>query len=105
MAGVSIVGTILNSILFDLPINIWFSALPGVALGGLFVATFLAVRASLWKVFLFFLYFFGVQFFLGYVYEREQLVAYFFSLLKINMIIAYLVIMDVIIFNASYKKL
>ena len=105
MAGVSIVGTILNSILFDLPINIWFSALPGVAIGGLFVATFLAVRARFWKVVVFFLYFFGVQIFLGYVYERDQLVAYLLGLLKINVIIAYLVIMDVIIFNATYKKL
>ncbi len=57
MAGVSIVGTVLNSILYTLPINIWFSALPGVAAGGLFVATFLAVRARLWKVLVFFLYF------------------------------------------------
>ncbi len=105
MAGVSIVGTVLNSFLFTLPINIWFSALPGVAIGGLFVATFLAVRARLWKVILFFLYFFVVQIFLGYVYEREQLAAYLLSLLKINVIIAYLVIMDVIVFNVTYKKL
>lgn len=105
MAGVSIVGTLINSILFSLPTNIWFSALPGVAAGGLFVATFLAVRANWWKVVVFFIYFFVVQIFLGYVYEREQLAAYLFGLLKINVIIAYLVIMDVFIFNATYKKL
>jgi uncharacterized protein len=104
MAGVSIVGTVLNSFLFTLPVNIWFSALPGVAAGGLFIATFLAVRARLWKVIVFFLYFFVVQLFLGYVYEREQLAAYLFSLLRINVIIAYLVIMDVIVFNITYKK-
>jgi uncharacterized protein len=104
MAGVSIAGTFFNYLLFDLPKNIWFSALPGVAIGGLFVATFLAVRARWWKVLLFFLYFFIVQIFLGYVYEREQLAAYLFSLLKINLIIAYLVIMDVIVFNVTYKK-
>ena len=33
MAGVSIMGTIFNSFLFTLPVNIWFSALPGVAAG------------------------------------------------------------------------
>ncbi len=48
--------------------------------------------------------FFVVQIFLGFVYEREQLAAYFFSLLKINVIIAYLVIMDVIVFNVTYRK-
>ena len=105
MAGVSIVGTILNSFFFTMPKNIWFSALPGVAIGGLFAATFLAVKARWWKVLIFFGYFFGVQIFLGYVYEREQLVSYLLSLLKINAIIAYLVIMDVIVFNYTYKKL
>ena len=105
MAGVSIVGTALNSLLFTLPINIWFSALPGVAAGGLFIATFLAVKARWWKVLVFFLYFFVVQIFLGYVYEREQLAAYLLGLLKINVIIAYLVIMDVVVFNVTYKKL
>lgn len=103
MAAVSIIGTICNAFLYPLPVTIWFSALPGVAIGGLFVATFLAVKARWWKILVFFIYFFGVQIFVGYIYERDQFTAYLLSLLKINLIIAYLVIMDVIVFNVSYN--
>ncbi|MBP7233284.1 MAG: TSUP family transporter [Syntrophaceae bacterium] len=103
MAVVSIIGTIFSSFLYALPKTLWFSALPGVAIGGLFVATFLAVNARWWKILLFFIYFFCVQIFLGYIYEPEQLFAYLLSLLKINLIIAYLVIVDVVVFHVSHN--
>ncbi|HQM46709.1 MAG TPA: hypothetical protein PLC82_12665, partial [Smithellaceae bacterium] len=59
--------------------------------------------ARWWKILLFFIYFFCVQIFLGYIYEPEQLFAYLLSLLKINLIIAYLVIVDVVVFHVSHN--
>ena len=43
MAALSIVGTLLNAIFNQIPLALWYSAVPGVTIAGLFLAAYFAV--------------------------------------------------------------
>lgn len=63
MAAMSITGTLLNAVFYDVPITLWYSALPGVTLGGLFMATYIAVKMGPRNILLLFTFFLSADFF------------------------------------------
>lgn len=65
MAAMSISGTIINWIYFDLPLALWFSAIPGVTLAGLFLATYIAVKIGSKNILLLFTFFLSLDFFMA----------------------------------------
>ncbi len=62
MAAMSITGTILNAFFHDIPVALWFSAIPGVTLGGLFLAAYIAVRMGARNILLLFTFFLTIDF-------------------------------------------
>ncbi len=63
MAAMSITGTLLNALLYEVPVTLWFSALPGVTIGGLFLATYIAVKMGPRNILLLFTFFLSTDFF------------------------------------------
>ena len=63
MAAMSISGTVLNAVFHDVPIVLWYSAIPGVTLGGLFLAAYIAVKMGPKNILLLFTFFLSMDFF------------------------------------------
>ncbi len=64
MAITSIFGTVLNIIFNNVPFALWYSAIPGVTIAGLFLASFIAVKIGAKNVLLLFTFFLCSDFFL-----------------------------------------
>ncbi len=64
MAATSIFGTILNIIFNDVPFALWYSAIPGVTIAGLFIASYIAIKIGAKNVLLLFTFFLCSDFFL-----------------------------------------
>lgn len=65
MAAMSICGTILNSIFQEVPLALWFSAIPGVTIAGLFLAAYIAVKMGSRNILLLFTFFLSIDFFVA----------------------------------------
>lgn len=63
MAAMSISGTILNSIFQNVPLALWYSAIPGVTIAGLFLAAYIAVKMGSRNILLLFTFFLSIDFF------------------------------------------
>jgi len=64
MAGVSIWCTLLNILFHSVPLALWYSAIPGVTLGGLFLASYVALKLGTRNVLLLFTLFLCMDFML-----------------------------------------
>ncbi|MBF0242992.1 MAG: sulfite exporter TauE/SafE family protein [Desulfamplus sp.] len=63
MAAMSISGTVLNAIFHEIPLELWYSAIPGVTIGGLFLAAYIAVKMGARNILLLFTFFLSIDFF------------------------------------------
>jgi hypothetical protein len=63
MAVMSITGTLFNVFIHDVPFTLFYSALPGVTIGGLFLAAYIAVRMGPRNILLLFTFFLSADFF------------------------------------------
>lgn len=63
MAAMSISGTVLNAIFQNVPLALWYSAIPGVTIGGLFLAAYIAVKMGSRNILLLFTFFLSIDFF------------------------------------------
>lgn len=63
MASMSISGSVLNFIFQDIPFALWYSAIPGVTIGGLFLASYIAVKMGSKNILLLFTFFLSSDFF------------------------------------------
>ncbi|GAB6097558.1 hypothetical protein JCM14469_38120 [Desulfatiferula olefinivorans] len=64
MAVMSITGTLFNVFIHNVPFTLFYSALPGVTLGGLFLAAYIAVRMGPRNILLLFTFFLSADFFM-----------------------------------------
>ncbi|SLM27890.1 conserved membrane hypothetical protein [Desulfamplus magnetovallimortis] len=66
MAAMSVTGTLLNFIFRELPLDLWFSAIPGVTIAGLFLAAYIAVKIGSRNILLLFTFFLATDFFMAF---------------------------------------
>ena len=64
MAVMSVAGTVLNIIFNDIPLALWYSAVPGVTLAGLFLASYFAVKLGAKNVLMLFSLLLSIDFFM-----------------------------------------
>lgn len=105
MAAISIAGTFLNIIFYGVPLSLWYSAIPGVTVAGLFLAAYLAIKLGAKNVLLLFTFFLSVDFFVSLWTQHTIPVSQTVRLLITYGLIVYLVVMHVKIFKQSYKEI
>ena len=105
MAAVSIAGTVLNVVLHEVPLALWYSALPGVTIAGLFRATYLAVKLGAKNVLLLFTACLSADFFISFWTQETIPLSYTIKVLATYILLTYLVVLHVKIFKKSYSEL
>ncbi len=104
MTGISIFGTSLHYILHPevLPWGIWYSALPGVTLGGIFLAAYLTTEVTMKKFFMIFIFFLLAEFGVISLTQITLTVGYVIQFVIINALVLYLVYIHIRLFRQSY---
>ncbi|MEJ2199604.1 MAG: sulfite exporter TauE/SafE family protein [Desulfuromonadaceae bacterium] len=66
MAAMSLAGTLINCVYYEVPLSLWYSAIPGVTVAGLFLATYLAVKLGAKNILLLFTALLSLNFLLSF---------------------------------------
>ena len=104
MTGISIFGTGIHYVMHPevLPWGIWYSALPGVTLGGIFLAAYLTTEVTMKKFFLIFLFFLLAEFGVITLTQITLTLRYVIQFIIINTLVLYLVYIHIRLFRQSY---
>ena len=105
MTGVSIFGTALNIIFKEIPLALWYSAIPGVTLAGLFIASFLALKLGTRNILLLFTLFLSLDFFLTIWQSDTIAISTIAKFIITHALVLYLLIIHIKIFRMSYTKI
>ncbi|MGE0086207.1 MAG: sulfite exporter TauE/SafE family protein [Desulfococcaceae bacterium] len=105
MATMSLAGAVLHLFLYEVPLSLWYSAIPGVTLAGLFLAAFLAIKLGAKNVLLLFTLLLSIDFFLTLWTQQTIPISYTVRLVLTYALIVYLVFIHVKIFKQSYKEI
>lgn len=105
MAAVSLVGTILNLILSEVPLSLWYSAIPGVTIAGLFLASYLAMKLGAKNVLILFTFLLSIDFFVTLWTQHAIPMSQTVRTMVTYILVAYLVMIHVKIFKRSYREI
>ena len=105
MAVVSVAGTILNIIFNSPPWALWYSALPGVTIAGLFLAAYLAVKIGPKNILILFALFLSLDFFMAFWTQHTIPISLSAKVIFTYILVAYLLAVHVKIFKQSYGKI
>ncbi len=105
MAALSMVGTLLNIFFREVPYSLWYSAVPGVTVAGLFLAAFLAMKLGARNVLLLFTMLLSVDFFTTLWTQQTIPLSTSVRMIITYCLTIYLVYIHVKIFKQSYKKM
>lgn len=105
MAAVSITGTVLNILFNSVPLSLWYSALPGVTLAGLFLASYFAIRIGPKNVLILFSFFLSIDFFLTFWTQHTIPMSQTFRMIFTYVIVLYLLIIHIKIFKQGYMQI
>ena len=65
MAALSGVGTLINIAFYDVPLSLWYSAIPGVTIAGLFLASYFAMKIGPKNILILFAFLMSLDFFMA----------------------------------------
>lgn len=104
MTGVSAFGTLTHAIINteSMPVAIWFSALPGVTFGGIFLASYLVTRVSMKAFVEIFVFFLIAEFCVISAAPIEFNWGYVIQFAIVNALVLYLVYIHIRLFRQSY---
>ncbi|MBF0376865.1 MAG: sulfite exporter TauE/SafE family protein [Desulfamplus sp.] len=105
MAAMSISGTILNSIFQDVPLDLWYSAIPGVTVGGLFLAAYIAVKIGSRNILLLFTIFLSIDFFVALWTQQTLPMSDSLRKMIIYPLVFYMVVIHIKIFKSQSKNM
>ncbi|MBN2011953.1 sulfite exporter TauE/SafE family protein [candidate division KSB1 bacterium] len=105
MAATSITGSILNIIFYSVPVSLWYSAIPGVTIAGLFLASFLAIKLGAKNVLLLFSLLLTLDFFVTFWTQHTFHISYLLKVFLTYALVAYLVYIHIKIFKLSYNDI
>ncbi len=105
MAAVSLAGTLLNIIFNDVPFALWYSAVPGVTIAGLFLAAYLAVKIGAKNVLILFTFLLSLDFFATLWTQHTIPMTKTVKIVITYALVAYLIAIHVKIFKQGYKKI
>ncbi len=104
MTVMSFCGTGIHFVLHSevLPWGIWYSALPGVTLGGIFLAAYLTTEVTMKKFFFIFIFFLLAEFGVISLTQINLTLHYVIQFIIINALVLYLVYIHIRLFRQSY---
>ncbi|WP_300670426.1 sulfite exporter TauE/SafE family protein [Desulfoluna sp.] len=105
MAALSAVGTLLNVVYFTVPLSLWYSAVPGVTLAGLFLASYFAVKIGAKNILLLFAFLMSADFFMALWTQNTIPMSQTIRMLLTYVLVTYLLIIHVKIFKLSYQDI
>lgn len=105
MAGMSVLGTILNIIFHEVPVSLWYSALPGVTIAGLFLASYLAMRLGPKNVLLLFTILLSMDFFVSLWNQKTIPLSETVRVILTYLLVTYLLYIHVRVFRISYQQI
>lgn len=105
MAALSIVGTIINILFYQVPFALWYSAIPGVTLAGLFLASYLAVKLGAKNVLMIFTILLSIDFSVTLWTQKAIPISYSIKMLLTYALIVYMVFIHVKIFKQGYNEI
>jgi len=105
MAAVSLAGTILNMLFNEVPFALWYSAIPGVTVAGLFLAAYLAVKIGAKNVLILFTFLLTVDFFMTFWTQNTIPMNQSVKMAITYALVVYLLVIHVKIFKKSYQEI
>ena len=105
MASISIVGTAVNLLIHHVPLALWFSAIPGVTIAGLFLASWVAVKLGARNVLLLFTLLLSLDFFITFWTQQTIPMSQLFRQGVTYALIVYLVYIHIRVFKEGYKDI
>lgn len=105
MAAMSAVGTGLNFFFHQVPLSLWYSAVPGVTIAGLFLAAYLAVKIGAKNVLILFTFFLSVDFLMGLWTQDSIPMSQTIRMVITYSLIVYLLFIHIKIFKQSYNEI
>jgi len=105
MAAGSLAGTILNIMLNEVPLSLWYSAVPGVTVAGLFLAAYIAMKIGPKNVLILFTFLLSVDFFTTLWTQNTIPIPQTIRTLVTYVLVVYLIVIHVQIFKKSYKQI
>ena len=105
MAAVSLAGTLLNILFNEIPFTLWYSAVPGVTIAGLFLAAYFAVKLGAKNVLMLFTFLLSIDFIMTLWTQQTIPMNQAVRMLTIYFLVAYLLFIHVKIFKQSYKEM
>lgn len=105
MAAVSVAGTVLNVIFNQVPLSLWYSAVPGVTIAGLFLASYFAVKIGARNILILFAFLLSVDFFMAFWTQHTIPMSQTFKMIFTYFLVIYLLVIHVKIFKQSYKEI
>jgi len=106
MAFISIFASILHLIMNSaLPISLWYSAIPGVAIGGLFLATYVAVKLGTKNILILFCLLLCIDFYHCIWTQHVIPMGHILRFIITDILILYVVVIHIKVFKHNYKFL
>ncbi len=105
MAALSGVGTLINLIFYDVPIALWYSAIPGVTIAGLFLASYFAVKIGPKNILILFAFLMSLDFFMAIWTQHTIPMSQTVRMVISYALVTYLLVIHVKIFKQSYKEI
>lgn len=105
MAAMSIAGTALNLVFHSVPFSIWFAAIPGVTVAGLFLAAYLAMKLGAKNILILFSLLLSADFFVTFWTQQVIPISQTTRMIVTHGLIIYLVYIHARIFKESYKDI
>lgn len=105
MAALSIVGTILNIIFNSVPLSLFYSAVPGVTIAGLFLASYFAVKLGARNILILFAFLLTADFMMAFWTQDTIPINQTVRMILIYILVAYLLVIHIKIFKLSYKDI
>ncbi len=105
MAAMSISGSVLNAIFHEVPIALWYSAIPGVTIGGLFLAAYIAIKMGSRNILLLFTFFLSVDFFVALWTQQTIPISETVRKMLIYTLVFYMLVIHIKIFRSQSKDM
>ncbi len=105
MASMSLMGSIFYAMIGTMPLSLWHSAIPGITIGGLFVAAYVAVKIGPKNVLILFAGFLSIDFLTAVWTQQTIPMSQYLRMGIVYGLILYLLLVHVKIFKKGYKDL
>jgi len=105
MAALSAVGTVLNIALYEVPFSLWYAAVPGVTIAGLFLASYFAVKIGAKNILLLFAFLMSADFFMALWTQHTIPMSQSIRMVLTYVLVTYLLVIHVKIFKLSYQDI